>query len=51
MSAGVLGIEGRANGTRLPEVTDDLICKSSFGGFGASSHVNVVLLLNDFDVA
>ncbi len=45
------GNEGRANGARLPEVIDDLICKRSFVEFGASSHVNVVPLLNDFDVA
>lgn len=45
------GNEGRANGTRLPEVTDDLIWKSSFGGLEASSDVNMVPLLNDFDVA
>jgi hypothetical protein len=50
MSAGVLGIEGRANGTRLPEVTDNLICKRSFGGFGPSSHFNIAPLLNDIDM-
>lgn len=44
------GNESRANGTRPPGVTDDLICKRSFGGFGGSSHVNIVPLLNDFDV-
>jgi hypothetical protein len=36
------GNAGRANGRRLPEVIDDLNCKSSIGGFGASSHVNIV---------
>ena len=32
-------------------MTGDLNCKSSFGGFGASSHVNIVPLLNNADVA
>jgi hypothetical protein len=32
------GNEGRANGTRLPKITDDFICKRSFGEFRASSH-------------
>jgi hypothetical protein len=50
MSAGVLENEGRAKGTRLPEVTDNLICKRSFGGFGASSHVKMVPILNDIDI-
>ena len=40
------GNEGGANGTRLPEVTDDLICKSSFGGSGASSHVDIIRRLS-----
>lgn len=43
--------ESRANGARLPEVPDDLNCESAFGGFGASSHVNIVPLLNDIDIA
>jgi hypothetical protein len=42
--------EGRANGSRLGGVTDDLICNGSFGGFGASSHVNIVPILNDIDI-
>lgn len=41
--------EGRAIGTRLPDVADDLICKTSFGGSRASRHVNIVPLLNDFE--
>ena len=45
------GNEGRAYGTGLPEVINDLICKSSFGGFVAFSDVKMVPLLNDFDVA
>ena len=35
------GNEGRVNDTRLPAGSADLICKSSFGGFGAYTSRNI----------